>query len=182
MTYLAVLSASRGRRAGMAAVLGVALGLLLVGAGAAFGLATLIASSRFFYEALRWAGVFYLLWLAWEGWRDATEPSGDTNDDEDDDAGFFWRGFVTNLLNPKAAAFYVVILPEFIDPSGPLLVQSIVLSAAYVGVATLIHLVIVLAAGAAVGFVGSNVGVGVRRAFSLALAAIAIWFAVATAR
>ena len=165
----------------MAAVLGVALGLLLVGAGAALGLATLISGSRFLYEALRWAGIFYLLWLAWEGWRDATEPSGDTND-SGEDAGFFWRGLVTNLLNPKAAAFYVVVLPSFIDPSGPLLVQSLILSATYVGVATLLHVVIVMAAGAAVGFVASNVGVGIRRAFSLALAAIAIWFALATAR
>ena len=181
MTYLAVLSASRGRRAGFAATLGVALGLLIVGAGTALGLATVIARSRFFYEALRWAGVCYLLWLAWEGWRDAAEASADT-DDDGALVAFFWRGLATNLLNPKAVAFYVVVLPSFIDPSGPLLLQSLILSATYVGVATFIHAIIVLAAGAAVGFVGSKLGVRIRQALSLALAAIAVWFAVATAR
>ena len=65
MAYLAVLSASKGRRAGFAATLGIALGLLIVGLAAALGLTAIIANSRWVYEALRWGGVFYLLWLAW---------------------------------------------------------------------------------------------------------------------
>jgi threonine/homoserine/homoserine lactone efflux protein len=69
MAYLAVLGASIGRRAGFAATLGVALGLLIVGLAAALGLAAVIANSRVLYEALRWAGVLYLFWLAWEAWR-----------------------------------------------------------------------------------------------------------------
>ena len=61
---LAVLGVSIGRRAGFAATLGVALGLLFVGLAAALGLAVVIANSRLVYEALRWAGVLYLFWLA----------------------------------------------------------------------------------------------------------------------
>ena len=72
MAYLALLSASIGRRAGFAATLGVALGLLIVGLAAALGLAAVIANSRLLYEALRWAGVLYLFWLAWEA--SATRP------------------------------------------------------------------------------------------------------------
>src|SRR5262249_56822814 len=68
MAYLAVLGASIGRRAGFAATLGVALGLLIVGLAAALGLAAVIANSRVLYEALRWAGVLYLFWLAWGAW------------------------------------------------------------------------------------------------------------------
>jgi threonine/homoserine/homoserine lactone efflux protein len=67
MAYIAVLSAGQGRRAGYAATLGIALGLLVIGLAAAFGLAALISSSRLFYEVLRWGGVAYLLWLAWDG-------------------------------------------------------------------------------------------------------------------
>src|SRR5262245_32737332 len=69
MAYLAVLSADKGRRAGFAAVAGIAVGLLIVGVGAALGLAALVASSRWLYEILRWCGAFYLLWLAWDAWR-----------------------------------------------------------------------------------------------------------------
>ena len=68
MAYLAILSATKGRRAGFAATLGVALGLSIVGLAAVLGLTALIANSRMLYEILRWGGVVYLLWLAYEGW------------------------------------------------------------------------------------------------------------------
>ena len=75
MAYLAVLNATAGRRAGLAATLGVALGLLIVGLAASLGLTALVANSRVLYEGLRWGGVLYLLWLAYEGWRGEEETS-----------------------------------------------------------------------------------------------------------
>lgn len=68
MAYLAILSATKGRRAGFAATLGVALGLSIVGLAAVLGFTALIANSRMLYVILRWGGVVYLLWLAYEGW------------------------------------------------------------------------------------------------------------------
>lgn len=133
MAYLAVLSASQGRRAGFVAVLGVALGLLSVGLGAAFGLAALISNSRPFYEALRLAGVAYLLWLAWDGWHDANETSATRIQDNDADNAYFRRGLITNLLNPKAALFFVAVLPTFVDQAKPVLSQTVMLSVVYVG-------------------------------------------------
>ena len=66
MGYLAVLAASAGRRAGLAATAGVAFGLLGIGIASSLGLAAIVAASNPLYEALRWA--LYLLWLAWQGW------------------------------------------------------------------------------------------------------------------
>ena len=68
MAYLAILSATKGRRAGFAATLGVAVGLSMVGLAAVLGLTVLVANSPMLYEVLRWGGVVYLLWLAYEGW------------------------------------------------------------------------------------------------------------------
>ena len=68
MTYLAFVAAQDGRRAGFATVAGVTLGLAVIGIVAAFGVAELVQSSRLLYEGLRWAGVVFLLYLAWEGW------------------------------------------------------------------------------------------------------------------
>ena len=68
MTYLAALSLSSGTRTGFAAVAGIALGLLTYGVIAAVGLAALIDNSPVLYGLLRWGGVGYLLWLAWESW------------------------------------------------------------------------------------------------------------------
>ena len=183
MAYLAVLSAGHGRRAGFAATLGIALGLLIVGIGAALGLAALISSSRLLYEALRWGGVGYLLWLAWDGWREATETSPARTDGNGMDATLFMRGLITNLLNPKAAVFYVAMLPTFVDAVRPVLGQTVLLSVVYVLIATAVHSTIVSLAGTARPFLEdperSRI---VRRGLSLALAAIAGWFALSTAR
>jgi threonine/homoserine/homoserine lactone efflux protein len=177
MAYLAVLSASAGRRAGFAATLGIALGLLIVGLGAALGLAAVIASSRFAYEALRWAGVLYLFWLAWEGWRgpeEETSPGKATVAPEDSE--YFWRGLVINLLNPKAGIFYVAIFPTFVDELRPLIAQTVIFSAIYVAVATAVHSAIVLLADAARPWLEDRQRSGIiRRLLSLLLVAIAIW-------
>lgn len=184
MTYLAALSLSKGARAGLAAVTGVALGLSLSGIAAALGLAAIIDSSRFLYEALRWGGVAYLLWLAWEGW--AEEKQGGTSE-EDSDAlprRALTRSLIVNLLNPKAAIFYVAVLPEFVQPErGSLLSQTAILSAIYVAIATAVHLTIVLLAGSLQSTIESpDKRRWIRKSLALALAGIAIWFAISTQR
>ena len=178
MTYLAIVSVSDGWRAGFATVAGVALGLATIGLIAAFGVAAIIQSSDTLYEILRWGGVAYLLWLAYEAW------SGETAREETPtDASHFLRGLVTNLLNPKAAVFYVAVLPEFVDKALPVISQTLTLSAVYVVIATLIHSVIVLLAGSLEPLLTDPVREQrVRRVLSLLLALVALWFAWSTAR
>ena len=183
MAYLAVLSASQGRRAGFAAVLGIGVGLLIIGLAAAFGLAVLISSSRLFFEMLRWSGVAYLLWLSWDGWQDAAVTSTARTQSDDRDATFFLRGLTTNLLNPKAMVFYVAVLPTFTDAATAVLGQTVILSVVYVLIATTIHIAIVSLAGSARPFLEDpDRRQLVRRILSVALAIIAIWFAFVTAR
>lgn len=181
MAYLAVVAATQGRRPGYAAVAGVALGLGIVGALAAIGVAAIVSASEPLYQALRWAGVVYMLWLAWDGWRDGSEaiehaPLGSSN------WRYFRRGLITNLLNPKAAAFYVAVLPTFLTP-GAILQETLWLSAIYVGVATVVHGTIVTLAGAARAlFEDPKRERILRRTLAVALALVAIWFAFKTAR
>lgn len=179
MAYLALVAATEGRRRGYAAVAGVALGLAVLGVLAAMGVAALIAASPTAYQALRWAGVGYLLWLAWQGWRGAEAAEGETA------AGapltvWFRRGVITNLLNPKAAVFYVAVLPEFLLPGdgfGP----GLVLSGIYVGIATAVHAMIVTLAGAAHALLADPVRERrVRRVLSLALVGVAVWLLLRT--
>jgi threonine/homoserine/homoserine lactone efflux protein len=182
MTTLALLAATYGRRAGLAAVAGVALGLGLVGLAAAMGLATLIANAPLVYEALRWFGFAYLLYLAWEGWRGASDIAGDPTA-ADDDHAFFRKGLLTNLLNPKAAVFYVSIQPMFIDPARAIAGQSVVLTLTYVAIASLIHTAIVLLA-ARVGKILADTAVSqnVVRTLSVLLAIVALWLLWTTRR
>lgn len=69
MTYLALVSAQDGRQAGAETVAGVAAGLGVVGTLSAVGMAELNKFSAIAYETLRWAGIVFLLYLAWYGWR-----------------------------------------------------------------------------------------------------------------
>ena len=127
MVYLAVVAATDGRRPGFAAVAGVALGLAVVGLITALGVAMAINASPVLFQTLRWAGVVYLLYLAWDGWRDAGDgvehaALGSSL------AKYFGRGLVTNLLNPKAAAFYIAVLPGFVSSGDPVLLQTLVIT------------------------------------------------------
>ncbi|MCX7305807.1 MAG: LysE family translocator [Hyphomicrobiales bacterium] len=180
MTYLALVAARDGRRSGFATVAGVALGLATVGAIAAFGVAELIQSSRFLYDGLRWAGVLFLLYLAWEGWTMSAEAAAG---EAQSDFRYFLRGLITNLLNPKAAVFYIAVLPTFIDATRPILPQTVSLTAIYVLVATLVHGTIVVLAGALRPILNNpRREKAARRVLSALLACVAIWFAWSTAR
>jgi threonine/homoserine/homoserine lactone efflux protein len=182
MGYLAVLSASDGRRAGLAATAGVAAGLLGAGIASSLGLAAIVAASNLVYEALRWAGVLYLLWLAWEGWRDAPEGIGKPVD-ANGHAGFFLRGFITNLLNPKAGIFYISVFPAFIDEDRPLLAQTAILLAMYVAIATVIHSAVVISTDAIRPLLENKGNVTlVRRILSVLLVLVAGWFLYSTRR
>lgn len=173
MAWLAILAATEGRRFGLAAVAGVALGLAIVGAAAALGLAALVAASPVVGQALRVAGVLYLVWLAWEAWSDADG----THDGElgKGAARYFRQGVITNVLNPKAAVFYLTVLPEFLPPA-PGLADTAALSAVYVAVATLVHGAIVVGAGTARHFLTDARRLArARRLMALALLAVAVW-------
>jgi len=75
MAYLALVGVSRGRSDGMMAVAGVALGLLLLGAVVGVGLGSLILENRAIYQGVRWGGAAYLVWLAYDAWRDGQRGS-----------------------------------------------------------------------------------------------------------
>jgi threonine/homoserine/homoserine lactone efflux protein len=178
MGTLASLTLERGRRAGLATVAGIALGLAIVGALAALGLTAVISESPALYQTLRWAGILYLLYLAYDAWRDAgagadiaSEPKG---------AGpLFLRGLTVNLLNPKAAVFYVAVLPTFIDAArGMVLAQNLMLVAIYVAVATAVHTGVVLLAAQLRPLLVAGAGERlVRRVLAVVMAMIAVWFA-----
>jgi len=184
MGYLAVLSLTRGWRAGAAAVIGVALGHAVYGVLASLGVAAAIDSSKLLYEILRWAGVAYLLWLAWEAWSSEAETSPEAADGHYGNAQLaFRRGLITNLLNPKAAVFFVTVVPTFVRPDGSVVAQTLLLSGIFVAIATFIHSLIVLLASRMRPLVSNpKRRRPLRRAAAIMLAGIAIWFAFSSVR
>ena len=185
MAYLATLALARGRAAGLIATAGVACGLAVHAVVAGLGAGALIQQYPLLYETLRWVGVGYLLYLAWEGWRPEKEntPASDMRSEA---GSLFARGFLSNVFNPKSILFFVSVLPTFIGtgPSSPSIpVQMAVFGFLYVGIATGIHATIVtLAAQLRPWLVEGPRQQGVRRLLSVMLALVAVWLAWSTAR
>ena len=179
MAWLALLGVSRGRIVALAAVAGVSLGLTMAGIAAALGVSALIGTTPWLFQALRWAGSLYLLYLAWSAWRDSTAVQ-ETRFDAPL-RRYFNQGLVSNILNPKAYLVYAAILPQFIDPAQSLLAQLVTLTALYVGVATAVHATIAMLAGSFNRFFSDAIlAKRLGRTFALLLVAVAVWFLYAT--
>ena len=113
-----------GARAGTAAALGINAGCGVHTLAAAFGLAALLAVSGTAFAVIKWAGAAYLLWLALGMWRAAWRGGGSAGATAPAAAAplrsawqDFRTGFVTNVLNPKVALFFLAFLPQFVGPS-----------------------------------------------------------------
>jgi threonine/homoserine/homoserine lactone efflux protein len=150
MIYLLSRSILQGRLAGAISLAGVVLGFLCYMLATALGLTALMLAVPLAYEAVKLAGAAYLLWMAWTSVRpgagSALQPRRDLKVDRP--GRLFAMGFLTSLLNPKIAIFYVSLLPQFIDPErGHVLAQSVVLGATQVAISFSVNLLIVLAAG-----------------------------------
>jgi len=178
MGWLALVAAGRGRTAGLAAVAGITLGLGVWMVASAFGLTRVLLIWPVAFQIVRWAGVAFLFWLAWEAWRGG-EPGRDPVADGGTRQGLFLRGLTGNLLNPKAAVFYVALLPTFLRPDhGPALTQALVLGSLHLGVSVIVHGTIVLGASrVAVIAAGRVEGRWTRAAMALGIAVVAVWMA-----
>ena len=182
MAYLALISSRYGGLAGMITVAGVTLGLVIYLSLSLFGLAEAALRWPWIYQTLRWAGVAYLIGLAIETWRSAAKPTL-----QPDPQGLFTRGLLNNLLNPKAAVFYVVLLPGFVRPeNGPPLMQALTLGVIHIGVSVLIHTAIVWGGSRVRKVLESGeahkTSAVLPKVFALGLLAIAVWLAVTPQR
>ena len=119
-------AASGGRRSGLLAACGVAAGLLVWGALTVLGLSALLAASPVAYAVVRYLGAAYLIWMAarllWRSFHEHGSPpleSAPSAAPRGSGAAPFRQGLLTNLLNPKIAAFYVGVLPLLVPQGAP---------------------------------------------------------------
>jgi threonine/homoserine/homoserine lactone efflux protein len=172
MAWLAGLAATEGRRAGLAAVWGVALGLLANGVLAALGLAALLQAAPQLWTALRLAGAAMMAWLAIDTWRGASRPvavraSGRA----------FLTGAFINLLNPKAYVFFMMVAPQFMAGRTLDLRSGLLLAGISAVIATLIHLAIVATGARAQALLQDQARMArVRRLFALVMLGVAASF------
>jgi threonine/homoserine/homoserine lactone efflux protein len=122
---------TEGRRAGLAAVAGVALGNLGNALAAALGLAALFAASATLFTLVRWIGAIYLVWIGIEIIRTsapATTPAPRGK--------AFRDGLIVALFNPKTTLFFAAFLPQFVERGERAAIQTVALGALFVLIAT----------------------------------------------
>lgn len=166
MIYLISRSICQGRRAGVTSLIGVVTGFFVHMFAAAAGLTAVFMAVPMAYEALKWAGALYLLWMAWQAVRPGASSPFEARDLAPDAMPkLLTMGFMTSVLNPKVAVFYLSVFPQFINPEhGSMFTQSIVLGLTQISVSFTVNLLIALfASGIAVWFVRNPLWLAVQR-------------------
>jgi threonine/homoserine/homoserine lactone efflux protein len=133
--YLLARTLAHGRRAGFASLAGVALGNFGNALAASIGLAALFAVSATAFTVVKLAGAAYLIYLGVRALFPSPAGVPGIEVRVPSPWAVFRDGFVVALLNPKTALFFAAFLPQFIDPSGSPMLQSVVLGSLFVLVA-----------------------------------------------
>lgn len=158
MIYLISRSLCQGKRAGLVSLGGVALGFVFYMFCAAFGITALLLTVPFAYDALRFGGALYLLYLAWQAVKPGGRSPFQVRDlPHDSRRKLFTMGLVTNLANPKIAVMYLSLLPQFISPGhGSVLLQSLALGCVQIVVSVTVNAIIACMAGSIAGFLAGR--------------------------
>jgi threonine/homoserine/homoserine lactone efflux protein len=157
--YVVSQSVSRGRLAGIVSMLGVQAGALVHVAAAAAGLSALLVRSSAAFDAVKYAGAAYLVFLGVRRLlgRDESEPGRVRR--ERSLWRLFGQGVVVNVLNPKTALFFFAFLPQFVDVDrGSVALQIATLGLLFILLAIVSDGLYALAAGSAAGWLRGRPG------------------------
>lgn len=119
--YIVGRSSAQGLRGGVLAALGIGAGTLVHVGAAALGLSALLAASATAFTAVKLIGAAYLLYVGVGLIRSASEPARPVESAGRalSMRGVFFQGFLTNVLNPKVALFFLAFLPQFVAVDAP---------------------------------------------------------------
>ena len=126
MLFLLGRTIAQGRAAGLCAAFGINLGSYVHLLAAVTGLSALVLASATAFTAVKWVGAAYLIYLGWGALRSkgVTLPVGDAK--KKALRLIFWQGFLSDVLNPKVALFYIALLPQFMNAHDPSPVKHLI--------------------------------------------------------
>src|SRR5262245_4957350 len=164
-------------RAGIFAAIGCTLGIVPHILASIFGLSALLNMSAQVFSVLKWTGSTYLLYLAWNMWREAGTIDINKKSTETSATQIIIKAIAINLLNPKLTLFFFAFLPLFVskNSSSPT-VEMIVLSAVFMAITFLVFAVYgILASGISAYLMNSSQAVKrIQQAFAAILAGFAV--------
>lgn len=141
--YTVATGLSAGRGASAAAAIGCTLGILPALIASVVGLAALFHTSALLFQAVKIAGVVYLLYLAWQTLKEVGPLQLNAGQrPQVSSASIVRTAFLINVLNPKLSAFFLAFLPQFVDPAaGPAVPQMLLLGLVFMAMTCAVFLV-----------------------------------------
>ena len=123
-----------GRRAGFMTAAGTMTGILVHAVAAVLGLSAIVATSAAAFTVVKLVGALYLVVLGIQALLEAratSTPHDAGGPQTSSGRGSFMQGVLTNVLNPKVALFFLTFLPQFVEPQGPVIAQTLLLAAIF---------------------------------------------------
>ena len=128
-------SLSYGARYALVTVAGTSSAMVVQLTLTVLGMTSAMLVLAAWFDWLRWIGVAYLLWLGVAHWLKAPAPLALVAPPRGAARRMYWQGFLVSLTNPKTLFFYAAFLPQFVDPTAPLMPQLVLLSASFLALA-----------------------------------------------
>ena len=116
---------SYGWRGGLAVALGISAADAVLTILTATGVTGLVAAWPPSFDIIRYLGAIYLLWMAWKALQTG-KPGSSVIDPQVSMRGIFVRAMLNSLLNPKGLLFFIVFLPQFVDPAKGMIAQQLI--------------------------------------------------------
>ena len=164
-----------GRRSGVYAAFGVAVGLTIWTAAAALGIAALLRASEIGFDILKFAGAVYLTWVGIQMLRSHGVVAGDPAARTGSSKKAFRQGLLSDLGNPKIAVFFTSLLPQFVQGTGSAFTPLLFLGVVFAVLTLLWLAVYALAVGHASGWLRRP---GVRKVLDRVTGVVLIGFGV----
>ena len=164
-------------RASLAAALGCTLGILPHIVASILGLSAIMNMSAHVFAIIKLAGALYLLYLAWNMWREAGTLEIHKKEVETSFIKIILKAIAINLLNPKLTIFFFAFLPLFVSKNSPSpTMEMIVLSSVFMGMTLIVFALYgILASGISTYVTNSTKAVTrLQQAFALILAGFAV--------
>ncbi len=158
--YIVARSLEQGRIAGLVSTLGVGLGTIVHVAVAALGLSAIVMRSALAFSVVKYLGAAYLIYLGVRTLLEPLEPRRVEDLAPRKLSSLFLHGFLVNLLNPKAALFFLAFLPQFVVPGhGSTLSQVLFLGGVFTTLAVLTDSTYAVAAGTVRRYLSTGQGI-----------------------
>lgn len=120
-----------GKKDGLQMALGITTGSLAHTLAATLGLSTLILQSAVAFTILKWVGAIYLIYLGIQAFINRKSPATDSDNILEMRGSAFKEGFLSNLLNPKVAVFFITFLPQFVTTAEHAMMELFIMGSIY---------------------------------------------------